>query len=93
MSHGTPLGGTPGRCRLRDRQIHDVKLASWMLLGAVLALLLGAPAWRSLLARAAARRELATGSDWRGTRPADPPDAHGEPGAGGSGRAGRVRHE
>jgi putative ABC transport system permease protein len=43
---------------LRDRQIHDVKLASWMLLGAVLALLLVACANLAnlLLARAAARR-------------------------------------
>ncbi|HEY7335930.1 MAG TPA: ADOP family duplicated permease [Bryobacteraceae bacterium] len=43
---------------LRDRQIHEVKLASWMLLGAVLALLLLACAnvANLLLARAAARR-------------------------------------
>jgi putative ABC transport system permease protein len=43
---------------LRDRQIHDVKLASWMLLGVVLALLLLACAnvANLLLARAAARR-------------------------------------
>jgi putative ABC transport system permease protein len=47
---------------LRDRRIHEVKLASWMLLGAVLALLLLACAnvANLLLARAAARRtELA----------------------------------
>ena len=47
---------------LRDRQIHDVKLASWMLLGAVLALLLVACAnvANLSLARAAPRRrELA----------------------------------
>jgi predicted permease len=44
---------------LRDRQIHDVKLASWMLLGAVLALLLlvCANVANLLLARAAARRQ------------------------------------
>jgi predicted permease len=43
---------------LRDRQIHEVKLASWMLLGAVVALLLLACAnvANLLLARAAARR-------------------------------------
>jgi putative ABC transport system permease protein len=43
---------------LRDRQIHDVKLASWMLLCAVLALLLlvCANVANLLLARAAARR-------------------------------------
>jgi ABC-type antimicrobial peptide transport system permease subunit len=43
---------------LRDRQIHEVKLASWMLLGAVAALLLLACAnvANLLLARAAARR-------------------------------------
>jgi putative ABC transport system permease protein len=43
---------------LRDRQIHEVKLASWMLLGAVLALLLlvCANVANLLLARAAARR-------------------------------------
>jgi putative ABC transport system permease protein len=47
---------------LRDRQIHDVKAASWMLLGAVLALLLVASTnvANLLLSRAAARRwELA----------------------------------
>ena len=47
---------------LRDRQIHEVKAASWMLLGAVLGLLLLACAnvANLLLARAAARRrELA----------------------------------
>jgi len=47
---------------LRDRQIHDVKAASWMLFGSVLALLLVACAnvANLLLARAAARRrELA----------------------------------
>jgi len=47
---------------LRDRQIHEVKSASWMLLGAVLALLLLASAnvANLLLARMAARRrELA----------------------------------
>jgi predicted permease len=44
---------------LRDRQIHDVKLASWMLLGAVLALLLlvCTNVANLLLARAAARRQ------------------------------------
>ncbi len=43
---------------LRDRQIHEVKLASWMLFGAVLALLLlvCANVANLLLARAAARR-------------------------------------
>jgi putative ABC transport system permease protein len=47
---------------LRDRRIQDVKLASWMLLGAVMALLLASCAnvANLLLARAAARRpELA----------------------------------
>jgi predicted permease len=47
---------------LRDRRIQDVKLASWMLLGAVIALLLASCAnvANLLLARAAARRrELA----------------------------------
>jgi predicted permease len=44
---------------LRDRQIHDVKLASWMLLGSVLALLLATCSniANLMLARAAARRQ------------------------------------
>ncbi|MGA8578586.1 MAG: ABC transporter permease, partial [Bryobacteraceae bacterium] len=44
---------------LRDRQIHDVKLASWLLLGAVLALLALACAnvANLMLARAAARKK------------------------------------
>jgi len=44
---------------LRDRQIHEVKLASWMLLGSVLALLFAActNVANLLLARAAARRQ------------------------------------
>jgi len=44
---------------LRDRQIHEVKLASWMLFGAVLALLLAActNVANLMLARAVARRQ------------------------------------
>ena len=44
---------------LRDRQIHEVKLSSWMLLGCVLALLLAACAniANLMLARAVARRQ------------------------------------
>jgi predicted permease len=44
---------------LRDRQIHEVKLSSWMLLGSVLALLLAACAniANLMLARAVARRQ------------------------------------
>ena len=44
---------------LRDRQIHEVKLASWMLLGSVLALLLAActNVANLMLARALARRQ------------------------------------
>jgi predicted permease len=44
---------------LRDRQIHEVKLSSWMLLGSVLALLLAACAniANLMLARALARRQ------------------------------------
>ena len=44
---------------LRDRQIHEVKLSSWMLLGSVIALLLAACAniANLMLARAVARRQ------------------------------------
>jgi predicted permease len=47
---------------LRDRQIHEVKLSSWMLLGSVLALLLAACAniANLMLARAVARRQELT---------------------------------
>ena len=53
---------------LRDRQIHDVKLASWLLFGAVLALvaLACANVANLMLARAAARRSARAAAGWRG---------------------------
>jgi putative ABC transport system permease protein len=61
---------------IRDRQMHDVRLAAWVLLGAVLAVLLIACAnVTSLLMARAAQRETRTGGAFRSGREPRPAGA------------------